>query len=54
MKKKKEVIYAIITAMIQTSIIIYPTSPLINVTNSNQIGKNGIPEAELTAGSTTD
>jgi len=28
-------------------------SPLITVTNGNQIGKNGIPEAELIAGSAT-
>jgi len=52
--KKKNVLYAIITAIIQTSIIIYPTSPLINVTKSNQIGTNGIPEAELIARATTD
>jgi len=35
----------------QTSIIMYPISPHVTVTDSNQIGKNRIPEAELIAGS---
>jgi len=42
---KKEVLFATTTAITQISKTKNPISQLITMTNSNQIGKNGIPEA---------